>query len=151
MPNLTEQHKLALTAALAMAIGAVVTSAIDEDSPDKKPLVDAAKETKLDPSLVVDPAKYHEAVKAAREAAGPNVVDLLSAPCEPQVPCTTGVNVPHGARIGSIEYTGAAVDAFSAPAGTATDGETATRIEVTATNQSDKAARLTALVGYVLP
>lgn len=154
MPKLTEQHKLVLSAALAFAIGAggmAVVAGDDKPTPDE-----VAKDvgSKLDPSLVVDTAKYHAAIQAAKESAGPDakLVDLLSPPVEPGAQVTTGGNFPKGARlVGDVLLTGPAEGAFGNVSVTYRDDDNATWVEITATNTSSTTRRLTALVEYEVP
>lgn len=157
MDKLSQEAKLALSAALALAIGVPVTAVVV--SPDDPPtLSEAAEGTsgQLDPALVVNTAKYHEAVMAAKQAApGALVVDLLSPPVEPGESVTTGAYFPRGARLvgdfplmGNVQFIGAAEGAFSTPTVAYRDEENATWIDVTATNTSSTTRRLTALVEY---
>jgi hypothetical protein len=144
MPKLTEPQRLALVASLALTIGAGATAAFDRD-PRKPTLPEVAQvaSTKLDPALVVDTAKYHAAIVAAKQAHGGDLVDLLSPPVEPGQNVTTGGNFPRGARLAEVALT---VEGFSSPTWTCRDDDDATWCEVTATNTSAQAQRLMAMV-----
>lgn len=147
MSKLTEQHRLMLVAALALAAGVPVGAALD-DGPEPRPLAEVAKETRLDQALVVDTAKYHASIVAAKASVGPNVVDLLTEPVEPGASITTGGSLPKGARfVGKVQLTS---DGFRIDVAHCADRDETAWCEVTATNTSDKAQRLAALAEYVL-
>jgi hypothetical protein len=141
MPKLTEQQRTAMIAALAGVLGAVTVAALDSD-PRKPTLPEAAQAVgkRLDPALIVDPAKYKETIAPAKAA---GLVDLLSAPCDPGEACTTGGNFPKGTKLESVAMTGAG---FSAPVATCRDDAEFTWCEVTATNESGRVQRLSAFV-----
>jgi hypothetical protein len=149
MDKLSQETKLALTAALMLAIGVASGVAIDDDDPKQPAPHDAGTVTEsVDSKLTVDSAKYHEAIMAAKAAAGSGalLVDLLSSPVKPGEQVTTGVNLRAGARaVGSVELVGASVGAFTIDAVTYRDAEM-TWLEVKATNTSKEPRRLTALV-----
>jgi hypothetical protein len=145
--NMTEAHRLALTGALALAVGAGLSGG--DSKPDKQSANEAAQDIKLDPALVVDAKKYHAAIKPARDACGPNCTDLLSGPCEPGKACVTGVSLPKGATLSDVELVGAG--SFGSPSWTCEDRDEQAWCEVTATNTGSKPARLTALVEYATP
>lgn len=161
MPRAITARELALSTALAAAIG-IATGALVAD--DATPAQDVPRvervttrpngKTPANPDEI-DTLAYSSAIRAHLLDAGlgPDdagrirATDLLSPPVEPGAVITTGVTLDEGLSAESVTLTGAAIGRFAISKVTTTpteDGHVA--VEVTATNTSADRVRLTALV-----
>lgn len=157
MPTLTERNKLAVTGALAIALGLVVGVSLGgSDKPTKTAAHEAigdaiAKGSATEPAApVIDTAVYNEAIKEIR-AEDPTAIDLLSPFVEPGAEVTTYVTIDLGRRTtGEVEYIGPDADVWETVSVEYIDA-TKTSVEVRARNMGKTAARLIGIVHLEAP
>lgn len=155
---LTERKRLAMSGALALAMGLVVGVSIDgSDKPSRDAMHEAigsalaAGSATASPSDKLDAKAYHQAMIEAR-AEDPTAIDLLTAPVEPGTEVTTAVTLSKGQRTtGVVEYIGPHAASFTTTSVTHIDGETSTRVEVKARNNGAEATRLVGLIHVIAP
>lgn len=148
---LTERKKLAISGALALAMGLVVGSVATGDKPTRDATHEAigsalAAGSAVGSAKAVDPGAYHTAMRELRDE-DPNAIDLLTAPVEPGATVTAHVTIEAGKHVASaVEFVGPDAASFESlgVAHTATDG--GVRVEVMARNNGAAAARMIALV-----
>jgi hypothetical protein len=138
--------------AIGLALGVGTTAIVSGDGPPEPPTVaqlakrthDAAPREKVDDTA-------HDAALAAARQAGLRVTDFKSENVQPGQAVKVGASFPIGAKLGKVELTGAAHGAFRVDAATCEPRTDATWCEVAATNTSQTARRLTALVEWEMP
>lgn len=154
-------REIARDVALAAALGiATISLVTDESTParDVPRVTTTTERPSGKPARTeheVDALAYHLAVRAHLEDAGlgPDdagrirATDLLSAPVEPGVEVTTGVNLEAGLAPAGVTLTGPSVGRFRVESVTHSETDDGyVRIEVRATNTSPDTLRLTALL-----